>query len=94
MGVDRFTGHAQKVASLQGVVAIVVVGGVFKDEAALERVPVNLGLHADVVSLRQLDVSVEEVHRGRRLAPDDEQHASVVPFLRVLEAHDGGRDCR
>lgn len=94
MGVDCFGDHAQKVASLQGVVAIVVVGGVFKDEAALKWVAIYLGLHADIVGLRQLDVSVEKAHRGERLASDDEQHARVMPFLRVLEAHDGGRDCR
>lgn len=93
MGVHRFGGHAQAVASLQCVVAIVVVGGVFEDEAALERVPVNLSLHADVVGLLQLGVFVEEAHGGFRLASDDEHHARVVPFLRVIETQYGGRDC-
>lgn len=94
VGVDRFGDHAQDVASLQCVVAVVVMGGVFEDEAALQRVPINLSLHADVVGLQQLLIFKEDTHIGQRLASDDEQHARVVPFLRVLETHDGGRDCR
>lgn len=62
VGVDRFVGHAQGVASLQGVVAIVVVGGVFEDEAALERVPVNILVYANVFGLLQLHIFVEEAH--------------------------------
>lgn len=94
MGEDRFVGHAQGVVSLQCVVAIVVVGWVFEDETALDRVSVNLTCHVDVVGLLQLHISVEEAHRGQRLAADDEQHTRVMPFLRVLKSYNGGRDCR
>lgn len=92
--IDCFGGHTQVVTSLECVVAVVVVGGVFEDEAALQRVSVNVGRHADVFGLRQLGVFVEEAHLGQRLASDDKHHARVVPFLWFFKAYDGRRDCR
>lgn len=59
MPVHSFGDGTQKVAGFQGVVAVVVVGGVTEGEAALQIVLVDLHLRADVITHRDLLVLVE-----------------------------------
>lgn len=51
MPVHSAIGHTQVVGGLQGVVAIVVVGWVFKGEAALDIVLVNIHMRSHIISV-------------------------------------------
>lgn len=94
VGVYSFDSHAQEVASLQCVVAIVVVGGVLKHQASLPIVLISLHVWADVFGLLDLLALVEPPQGGQWLPADGEDHTCVVPSLGFLELYDDRRNYR
>lgn len=90
MGVYSFDSHAQEVAGLQCVVAVVVVGGVFKHQASLQTVLIDLHLRADVLGLLDLVALVKPPQGGQGVPAHGEDHTRVVPSLGLLEVYDDG----
>lgn len=94
MGVHSFDSHAQEVAGLQRVIAIVVVCWVFEHEASLQVVLIDLHIWTNVIVGLDLLALIVPPQGGQGVRTNRENHACVVQFLRLLKLNDDGRDCR
>lgn len=92
MPVHRLCDRSQRVAGLQGVVAVVDVRGVLEGQAALQVVLVKVHLGPDVVVLLNLLLLVEPAQLGMGVPPHGELDAGVVALLGLGESQDDWRN--
>lgn len=93
MTVHRLGDRPQRVARLQGVVAVVDVRWVLEGQAALQVVLVEVHLGADVAALENLLLLVEPAQLRVRVTPNRELDAGVVALLRFRQSQDDWRNC-
>lgn len=94
MGVHSFDSHAQEVAGLQCVIAIVVVCWVSEHEASLQVVLIDVHLWTNICGRLDLLALIVPPQGGQGVRTHREDHACVVPLLRLLKLNDDRRDCR
>ena len=87
VAIDGLVGGAQGVLGDEGVVAVVVVGGLVEEQAALGDLALLVVLHVDDLGLAQRLAVVQPVQRGRRVAAYHELDAVLQAQLRLLQAH-------
>lgn len=92
MTVHRLCDCSQRVAGLQGVVAIVDVRRVLEVETALQVVLEVFHIGANVVVLLNLLLLVEPAQLGMGVAPHGELDAGVVPPLGLSQSQDDWRN--
>lgn len=92
MAVHRLGDPSQRVAGLQGVVAVVDVGGVLEGETALQVVLVVVHLRADVFVLQDLLLLVEPAQLRVGVAPHGELDAGVMALLGLRQYQDDRRN--
>lgn len=91
--VHRLGDRSQRVAGLQGVVAVVDVRRVLEGQAALQIVLVEVHLGSDVLVLEDLLLLVEPAELGEGVTPDRELDAGVVALLGLCQSQDDWRNC-
>lgn len=94
MGVHSFDGHAQEVAGLQSVIAIVVVCGVFEHEASLKAVLIEIHFWMDIFCRLDLLAIIVPTEGGQGVCTHREYHTRVMPLLWLLKLNDDRKDCR
>ena len=87
VAIDGLVGGAQGVLGDEGVVAIVVVGGLVEEQAALGDLALLVVLHVDDLGLAQRLAIVQPVQRGRWVAAYHELNAVLQAQLGLLQAH-------
>lgn len=94
MAIDGLVGCAQGVLGDEGIVAVVVVGGLVEEQAALGDLALLVVLHVDDLGLTQRLPVVQPVQCGRRVAAHHELDAMFQAQLRLLQAHHARGVCR
>lgn len=93
VAVDGLVGRAQRVFGDKGVVAVVVVGGLVEEQAALGHLALLVVLHVGDLGLTQWLPIVQPVQRGRWVATHHELDAVLQAQLGLLQAHHAWRVC-
>lgn len=94
MAIDGLVGCAQGVLGDECVVAIVVVGGLVEEQAALGDLALLVVLHVGDLGLTQRLPVVQPVQRGRRVATHHKLNAVFQAQLWLLQAHHSWGVCR
>lgn len=93
VAIDGLVGCAQGILSNEGVVAIVVVGGLVEEQAALGDLTLLVVVHVNDLGLPQGLPIVQPVQRGGWVATHHKLNAMLQAYLGLHQAHHAWRVC-
>lgn len=93
VAIDSLVGCTQGILSNEGVVAVVVVGGLVEEQAALRDLTLLVVVHVNDLGLPQWLSIVQPVQRGCRVATHHKLNAMFQTYLRLHQAHHTWRVC-